>query len=145
MQNEFSDNQILKKFLFNLVKKAKMDMDKRFLACKIGITPFQYAILTVLNTGPSTLNDLAKTLIMQPPSLVPPVDQLEDLGLLKRQDDSQDRRKIQLSITAKGKSLLKQELFDDKDDKLNMAFRSLDPNKQKQLLNLLNELNEKFN
>lgn len=145
MAEKLSDQENLRKLLFHLVKKTKMDMEKQFLDCGIGITPFQYAILVLLNSDPSTLNDLARGLVIQPPSLVPPVDHLETLGFLERNADTQDRRKIQLSLTTKGKAILKEKLFDGGDDKLNTAFGKFGKSEQKQLLSLLNELNDNLN
>lgn len=135
----------LRKLIFDIFKKTKMDMEKRFADSGLGITPYQHAILYVLNSGPCTINDLARTLIIQPPSLVPPVDHLEKDGLLKRRTDPLDRRKIQLDITEKGKEIIKMKLFEDKNDKLNIAFNSFSKTDQVELLTLLKQLDYKLN
>jgi DNA-binding MarR family transcriptional regulator len=143
-EREYTDNENLRKLLFHLAKKCKLDMERRFLSAKVGITPFQYAALVVLNKQPATLNELARALLIQPPSLVPAVEQLAQAGLIEKSADISDRRKIQLTVTAEGKELLKKKLFEESGDKLNRAFNTLDKTKQNQLINLLEELNDKL-
>lgn len=142
---KYTDNENLRKLLFHLSKKCKLDMERRFLSAKIGITPFQYAALVVLNKQPTTLNELARALLIQPPSLVPAVEHLARAGLIEKSADISDRRKIQLTVTPEGKELLKKKLFEGSGDKLNSAFHALEKTKQKQLVNLLEELNDNLN
>jgi DNA-binding MarR family transcriptional regulator len=134
----------LKKTLYTLIKLSKADIDRRFAQAKIGITPLQYGVLSVIRDKPVTLNDIARQFNFKAPSLLPSVDILQKKGFLERKNDSADRRKTPLAITQKGKELLNSFSIDDKDDALNTAYRKLSKIKQIQLLNLLKELTANF-
>lgn len=138
------DSNPLKKLLYALLKMSKADLAGRFAKAKISITPLQYGVLAVIKSEPITINDLAKKFDFKPPSLVPVANALEKAGLLKREPNRRDRRKIQLIITKKGLNLFKKFPFDDKNDALNTAFMKLKLAKQKQLLDLLQELTDNF-
>ena len=78
------------------------------------------------------------------PSLVPVVDALEAQSLIERKPDAEDRRKTMLVIRQKGADLLKQIPPSDKKDALDTAFEKLSRQKQKELLELLEELLNNF-
>ncbi|MDB4940324.1 MAG: hypothetical protein JWO40_749 [Candidatus Doudnabacteria bacterium] len=130
--------------LYQLVKTAKADAEKRFSAAKISVTPLQYGILVLIKSKPITIKEMAKTFSMQPPSLVPLVDVLEDEKYLLRKPDKKDRRNLNLVITKKGTQLLSKFPMGDSESGLNKAFSKLSVAKQKQLLELLKELNNNF-
>lgn len=130
----------LKSLVYKLFKQSRADMEKRFAQARVGITPLQYAVLCIVNTASITINELARKLMLQPPSLVPVIDSLEESKFLERKNDPNDRRKIQLVMTKKGQKLIKNIPFDDKDDTLNRAFSMMPVEKQTQLLTLLQEL-----
>ncbi len=132
----------LKNYLHTLIRQAKSDLEKRFARAKIGITPFQYGVLLQLKSAPITLNELGRQMNLRPPSLIHPVDDLQNAKFLTRHQDTKDRRKIYLRISKKGLQLLKEIPLDDRKDSLNLAFNKLQEQKRKELLRLLKELTQ---
>ena len=79
-------------------------------ARKTGLPPQQHqAILAIRGLAPETgmtVNDLAEQLLLKPQTAVELVDRLEDAGLVRRERDEVDRRRVFLSLTAKANRLL---------------------------------------
>lgn len=77
---------------------------------RLGLTGPQYQALLVVRCGmgdsPVTINDLAHQLLIRHNSAVGLVDRLADQGLLARKASSEDRRKVELRLTAKGLRVL---------------------------------------
>jgi DNA-binding MarR family transcriptional regulator len=75
-----------------------------------GLTPQQHqAILAIRGFAPEagmTVNDLAEQLLLKPQSAVELVDRLEDAGLVQRERDVADRRRVFLTLTAKANRIL---------------------------------------
>jgi DNA-binding MarR family transcriptional regulator len=137
-----AESKSIKVLLFGLVKQAKADIERQFAMAGISITPFQYGILSIIKHRPTTLAEIAKKLGIKSPSALPYVDGLCKQGLIIRHGDEQDRRKIQLQITAKGQRLMEHIIKDRPSDILNQAFHRLSKQKQKQLLSILQELTD---
>ena len=80
------------------------------VARKAGLPPQQHqAILAIRGLAPEagmTVNDLAEQLLLKPQTAVELVDRLEDAGLVRRERDEVDRRRVFLSLTAKANRLL---------------------------------------
>ena len=57
-------------------------------------------------TRPQTLGQLGTELALAPPSVTRLVDRLEERGLIVRQRDLEDRRKVVATLTADGRRLL---------------------------------------
>ena len=119
-------------------------MDKRFNKAKITIPQLQYWVLAIAQQKPITVNEIAREFGIKPPSLTPVVEALSKAGYLERKNDATDRRKIQLHISKKGRQMIKKLPVDGKKDAMNAAFGKLTPAKQKQLLDLLQELISNF-
>ena len=134
----------LKILLFGLVKQAKADIERQFAKAGISITPFEYAILSIIRHESCTLAQIAKKLGIKAPSVVRYIDSLHRQGFIVRKVDSKDRRKIQLKITPKGERLFESITKDHPTDILNLAFHKFSKNKQKHLLSLLKELTDNF-
>jgi len=79
-------------------------------ARKAGLPSQQHqAILAIRGLAPEagmTVNDLAEHLLLKPQTAVELVDRLEDAGLVRRERDAADRRRVMLSLTAKANRLL---------------------------------------
>jgi DNA-binding MarR family transcriptional regulator len=79
-------------------------------AAKIGLTGQQYQALLVVRAMPEsaemTVNELAQQLLIKHNSAVGLVDRLVDQGLLMRKASREDRRKVELRLTAKGSRVL---------------------------------------
>ncbi len=119
-------------------------MQKRLADARVGITPLQYSVLKKVSREPVTINAIAKQFGFKPPSLVPVVDALEERGLIKRKPDANDRRKTLLVIKKKGLDLLEKIPHSGKKHTLDAAFEKFSPKKQKDLLNILEELLNNF-
>jgi DNA-binding MarR family transcriptional regulator len=73
----------------------------------MGIGPAQASALSVIVfTGPLTLNELAETEQVKPPTMSRVVEALVKAGLVKRETDWDDRRSVRISPTDKGTKLL---------------------------------------
>jgi DNA-binding MarR family transcriptional regulator len=79
-------------------------------ARKAGLPPQQHqAILAIRGLAPDTgmtVNDLAEQLLLKPQTAVELVDRLEDAGLVRRERDEVDRRRVFLTLTAKANRIL---------------------------------------
>jgi len=72
-----------------------------------GITALQYTALTVLQRGQEvTAAQLARNSFVTTQSMADLVAALERRGLISRERDEKDRRRVTLSLTAQGEQLL---------------------------------------
>jgi DNA-binding MarR family transcriptional regulator len=73
-----------------------------------GLTgPQLWALWALAKGGPMALKDLAKAMHLDPSTVVGVVDRLEAKGLVARARDEEDRRRVRLSLTPKGRALEK--------------------------------------
>ena len=89
---------------------------------------------------PASMRELADRLYLDPSNLTALVDRLEDLGLVERQADADDRRIKRLVITEKGMSL--SDSIIDAVFLEDTVFDVLDAEEQRQLLDLLGRIVE---
>jgi DNA-binding MarR family transcriptional regulator len=79
-------------------------------AAEAGITGQHYQAMLVVRACPDearvTINDLAQQLLIKHNSAVELVDRLAQQDLLKRQASPRDRRKVELSLTVRGRNVL---------------------------------------
>ena len=75
-----------------------------------GLTPQQHQVLLAIRgfpgNGSATIGDLAERLNLKSHSVVGLVDRLAAKGLLRRQVDRADRRKVRVGLTRKSQALL---------------------------------------
>lgn len=93
---------------------------------EVGLSPAQYRMLIFLADGVAPASALATKLRVSRPSITALVDGLAQKGLVIRQDDPRDRRKVDLVLTAEGGEALSRadaevaaglaDLFDELDD-----------------------------
>jgi DNA-binding MarR family transcriptional regulator len=72
-----------------------------------GVTPAQLSALSVLMSGPRTLGELAAAEQVRPPTITRLAQELERLGLARREADPADARVGRLRSTAKGSAILR--------------------------------------
>jgi len=81
-------------------------------AAESGITGQHYQAMLILRACPEerriTINDLAQQLLIKHNSAVELVDRLVQQDLVMREASSADRRKVELSLTARGRQVLAQ-------------------------------------
>ncbi len=79
-------------------------------AAKAGLTAQHYQAMLVLRGWPEgrrvTINDLAQQLFIKHNSAVGLVDRLAEEKLIVREASSADRRKVELSLTGRGRQVL---------------------------------------
>lgn len=75
----------------------------------VGLTPQQHQVLLAIRAsdrGALTIGELAGTMLLKPHSISGMADRLERGGLVNRVQGKQDRRRVHLRLTGKGKDLL---------------------------------------
>ena len=70
------------------------------------LTLVQLRVLRRLSKQPQSLSQLGGALALAPPSMTRLVDRLEARGLISRERDETDRRKVVATITDKGRQLV---------------------------------------
>ena len=72
----------------------------------LGITYPQYLVMLVLWEGDDlTLSQLGERLMLDSGTLTPLLKRLEAIGLLRRERDAADERRIRIGLTARGRAL----------------------------------------
>jgi long-chain acyl-CoA synthetase len=75
-------------------------------ASSVDLTLSQYRVLVMLGEGSETASVLADKLAVGRPSLTGVIDVLVQRGLVQRDSDANDRRRISLALTAPGEAVL---------------------------------------
>jgi DNA-binding MarR family transcriptional regulator len=123
--------------LFGVVQRMKQDSARKAAEWEMSVT--QVRALYALRE-PLSMRELADRLYLDPSNLTALADRLEDLGLVERKADAEDRRIKRLVITEKGVNL-----SDDIIDAVfaeDTVFDVLDVDEQRQLLDLLGRMAE---
>ncbi|GIK30162.1 MAG: MarR family transcriptional regulator [Chloroflexi bacterium] len=127
--------------LFSVVHKTWMQTMGAHLASHgCGLSPLQYGLLRTLSTKPLTLSDLSRKFNLDPSTLVPSVSALVKRGLVKRERDPNDRRRMPLQLTAAGRRAFTMVPFTLEHDPLADGLREMGEDKTRALLGLLTEL-----
>ncbi len=73
---------------------------------RLGLTYPQYlAMLVLWEGGEATVKDLGERLFLDSGTLTPLLKRLEAMGLVQRERDPKDERRVRLTLTEKGKTL----------------------------------------
>ena len=121
--------------LFGVMQRMKQDSGRK--AAEWDMSLAQVRALYALRE-PLSMRELAERLYLDPSNLTALVDRLEDLGLVQRQADADDRRIKRLVITEKGVHLSEEiidAVFAD-----GTVFDALDADEQEHLLRLLGKM-----
>src|SRR3954469_17731344 len=92
------------------VKAASRELEQRTNEAMrpLGVTAAQAdALLVIARAGPLSLKDLGDLLIAEAGHPSRLVDRLVEAGLVERRAAGEDRRRVELSLTAKGRRLAK--------------------------------------
>ena len=120
--------------IFGVVQRMKQDSARKAADWDVSVP--QVRALYALR-DPLSMRELAERLYLDPSNLTALVDRLEDLGLVERQADADDRRVKRLVITEKGVHL-SEEIIDAVFAE-GTVFDVLDADEQRQLLDLLGQ------
>jgi long-chain acyl-CoA synthetase len=75
-------------------------------AASVELTLSQYRVLSILDSGQEAASGLAEKLTVSRPSVTGVVDGLVARGLVRRDTDAADRRRIDVGLTAEGAAVL---------------------------------------
>ena len=129
-----ADYELLAEFRYTLRKFLGFSEDA---ALGKGISPQQYQVMLAIEGYPGrnwvTIGELAEQMQIAHHSAVGLIDRMEKLRLVRRSPSKQDRRRVQVALTAKGLSVL-EKLYRAHRDEL----RSVGP----QLVGLLRRASE---
>lgn len=131
----------INKELFEMIINVYKSMKKNFQVLKdINISMVQlHGLIYIYENKNCSLKDLAKKFSITLPSANDLINKLNQLKLINRKEDKQDRRLINLSITKKGEKLIKSIL-----EKNNQCFSSLinklNMEEKKQLLKIFKKI-----
>ena len=99
-----NNNHRVQTALLGLFKPIRKDVERRLVSAGQGMTMLQCGILRHLEHASLTINELARRMMIKPPSLVAVVDALERGGYLQRKVDPTDRRRTQRASRRRGAS-----------------------------------------
>jgi DNA-binding MarR family transcriptional regulator len=100
-------------------------------------------VLSENKNTPIYMKDIASELDISPSTLTSIVDKLVEKGLVQRDFDLEDRRKIQISLTKKGEDIYKH-LVDFRMKVLQPIFEKLSPQEIETLKSILQKIKEEL-
>jgi DNA-binding MarR family transcriptional regulator len=109
-----------------ILKLSRQVVEQRFAQNGLDLTMFQFLILSMAKNDNITLTDISKRMGVDPSTLVPMVDGLVKKGFIKRERDTQDRRRYPLHITEAGSDLHQRAQNTMSDDPLESALSSFE-------------------
>lgn len=125
--------------LMSLAWKSAMHHLEQWLAQhEADITRVQLGVLRMIeHEGAHTLSDLSRKWGLDPSTLVPTIDALERKDYVSRERDPQDRRRVLISLTERGRLIIQHVPLIADDDPLLNALNTLGEADTQQLLTLL--------
>jgi DNA-binding MarR family transcriptional regulator len=94
-------------YVLRIIRKKFMKID--FEGANRGITHFDFAIMSMLDElGALPVSNIGERLLIPKPQMTHLLDRLMRLGVVERLPDTRDRRIIRVSLTRKGRSVLKE-------------------------------------
>jgi len=82
-----------------VTKKTILAIESDRVLVEAGISMSQFGVLRALRRSARTISELSRTLMVDPSTLVPVVDALEQKELAVRGKDPHDRRRVPISLT----------------------------------------------
>jgi DNA-binding MarR family transcriptional regulator len=125
-----------------ILKTSTQALEKRLAEKDTFISRLQFGLLHLVSHQNYTISELSRKMMLDPSTLVPAVDALEQKGLLRRERDRQDRRRYPLYLTEAGESLLGEMHIINDDDPLLIALQTLGEADSEQLRILLRKVVE---
>lgn len=107
---------------------------------RLGFTENQFGVLEMLyHLGPLYQHQIGGKLLLSRANITLLVDQLGQRGLVRRQRDKQDRRKIEVSLTAEGRRRIAK-AFPQHLERIVSVFSALTGGEQEELARLCRKL-----
>lgn len=115
MQNEPADHSQLieecQKSLFSLIpailNSSKKEFQEKRPFFNHNLTPGQYQVMRSICRGRTSASEIAEDCHISPPAVSRQLESLVDSGLITRERDAHNRRKIILGLTDKGREIHK--------------------------------------
>lgn len=86
-----------------------VDLYSRYLALRYSLTgPQLVCVRHLLRHGPTAPGTLARRISLSPATITGIIDRLEKRGLVTRERSTDDKRKVEIALTAEGMGLVKQ-------------------------------------
>lgn len=105
-----------------------------------GLTPGQLGVLeALLHLGPMSPGEVCEKLLTSPANLTTVIDGLERHGLVRRERSAEDRRRVRLSLTPKGRRTI-EEIFPRHAERITSLMDALEPREQEELGRLCRKL-----
>ncbi len=94
-------------YLLYLLGRASFQASAQFHAIvkSHGLAVIEWRVLGALWGGPETIGALAEMALHQQPTVTKVVDRMAAAGLVRRQEDGADRRRVRVALTEKGQAL----------------------------------------
>jgi DNA-binding MarR family transcriptional regulator len=132
----------MRSLLGGLTRMAVRSTEEYLNARGYAITGLQVGVLFMLSHERQTISELSRKLHLDPSTLVPTIDALERKGLVVRERDPQDRRRVPVSMTEQGSAILADISIVHDDDTLLNALKQLGGARAEVLLELLRDLTQ---
>lgn len=105
-----------------------------------GLTTSQLGVLeALLHLGAMVQSELAEKLLTSPSNLTTVLDNLERDGLVRRERSTEDRRRVEVSLTPEGRDLI-EDVFPRHAGRIADLMGALEPEEQEQLGGLCRKL-----
>jgi DNA-binding MarR family transcriptional regulator len=134
----------LRIFALTLAKINGRHKEQRLAERNLDVGMLQFGIMRVLCFGPHTLSEMSRHMALDPSTLVPAVDKLEQKGHLRRERDPRDRRRVPLALTDAGRAIIDSMPNIEDDDPILLAIRVMGLERADQLALLMRELLEQM-
>ncbi len=132
-------------FIDRTYKIVRQDLIGRFRKANLDITPEQWIILSKLeHRSEITQKDLGDASFKDRPTVSRIVDNLVKKGLLNRTSHSDDRRKVNITLTAEGRELItnaKPFVLESR----SVGWKGLSNNEYEQLIKTLDKIFDNYN
>jgi DNA-binding MarR family transcriptional regulator len=130
-----------RRLVYSLVGFAEMIVRHRDIyGGYIGVTGPQYHMMTIIAAAPNTtVGDIAKTMAVSNQFVTSEVGKLAKQDIVAKTPDEADRRSVLLSLTQKGRDLLR-ELGPLRRESNNLMYRSLTGERARTLQEILDAL-----
>lgn len=126
-----------------LLSKAADQIERRFSDTlrPYGISPRQFGVLaSIAHQGPQSQQKLGERLGIDRTSMVNIIDTLENMNLVDRVRDRDDRRRYAITLSKKGDALVREQLMAVDAETHQQFLAVLEPDDQKRLLSILRRL-----
>jgi DNA-binding MarR family transcriptional regulator len=123
-----------------ITRIAHRSVEEYLNSHNIAISGLQLSIMRILLYQSHTISELSRKFMLDPSTLVPVIDALEGKGMVVRGRDPNDRRRVPLSITESGRTLVAEVSLVHENDIMLQAIQQVGAEKTQQLLDLLREL-----